>query len=320
MGNVRRLQQARELAAEINRYRFCAPDADPVKQYGVTVGFRELATKFLWAAGRLNDPELDASIAEIDSSIQENLEEAFRLKTELIGVVSRVEELDDDYSEHNMSEEDQVSESRICPYCASVGYMRVVGSGKDVKDVLVGGRNPFTVEAGTVYRLLACVNCEKVTLESSSWHEQMDHSSECDWETVHPSKRQPILGLPEAIEKEFNEAEAVRTASPNAYALLTRRVLEAVCEDRQADGKTLHAGLVDLAQRGEIPEKLAEVAQSLRQLGNVGAHYKAGSLTVEDLPSLEALCRAVLEYVYAAPRLVTQAESLIEEVRKRSTS
>jgi Domain of unknown function (DUF4145) len=63
----------------------------------------------------------------------------------------------------------------------------------------------------------------------------------------------------------------------------------------------LNKKLNDLAEKGEIPTKLVEVAHSLRKLRNFGAHASLGELTRDEIPILDDLCRAILEYVYNAP-------------------
>jgi hypothetical protein len=109
-----------------------------------------------------------------------------------------------------------------------------------------------------------------------------------------------------------------KNISPNAYGVLLGRVLELVCEDRQAKGDSLHKKLQDLSTRGEIPTKLVDVARSLKDLRNVGAHASLGNLTADEVPILEDLTRAILEYVYGAPALAEAAVKRLNTLRRRS--
>ena len=86
--------------------------------------------------------------------------------------------------------------------------------------------------------------------------------------------------------------------------------------DRSANGKSLSEKLNDLASKGEIPQKLVDVASSLRQLRNVGAHATLGELTDKEIPLLDDLCKAILEYVYSAPFLVKKAEESLLQLKK----
>jgi hypothetical protein len=101
----------------------------------------------------------------------------------------------------------------------------------------------------------------------------------------------------------------------NAFAVLLRRVLEEVCLDRNAEGKSLFDRLKFLGEKGEVPLRLADMAHQLRQLTNIGAHADLGDLTPAEVPVLDALCRAVLEYIYTAPKLIEQVEKRIEDLK-----
>ena len=69
-----------------------------------------------------------------------------------------------------------------------------------------------------------------------------------------------------------------------------------------------------MTEKGEIPERLCEIAHNLRKLRNIGAHADLGNLTEAEVPVLDDLCRAILEYVYAAPKLIEQVEQRLQEL------
>jgi hypothetical protein len=93
-------------------------------------------------------------------------------------------------------------------------------------------------------------------------------------------------------------------------------MLELVCLDRKADGNFLGNKLANLAAMGEIPDKLVNVANGLKDLRNVGAHAALGELTEAELPILDQLTRAILEYVYSAPFLAQKAEERLRKLRE----
>ena len=95
------------------------------------------------------------------------------------------------------------------------------------------------------------------------------------------------------------------------------RVLDLVCEDRRASGDSLDKRLRSLADDGEIPAKLVDVATGLRRLRNIGAHADLGELTGSDLPVLDDLTRAILEYVYSAPHLAREAQERFAKLKKK---
>jgi len=175
---------------------------------------------------------------------------------------------------------------------------------------------------GDVFNLLECQSCKKVTLTSTFWGEWMDPGDE-DKQVLYPKNRDTPQGVPVEIEKEYLAALKVASISTNAFGALVRRTLEMVCIDRKAKGASLFEQLTDLANRGEIPDRLVTVANKIRNLGNIGAHASLGGLSEQEVPILENLTRALLDYVYSAPLLISLAEARLQELsgkRKKKTS
>lgn len=177
-------------------------------------------------------------------------------------------------------------------------------------------RTGYPWEEGPIHELMVCPACEGVSLRRYYWHDQFD-PDEITVEVVYPRSTEIPYGLPPAIKQEFEAALRVRSASPNAYGVLLGRLLELVCDDRGAQRGNLSTRLKALSDRGEIPEKLVDMAEKLQELRHVGAHAWIGELTGEEVPILDSLCRAILEYVYSAPHLVEQAEERLRHVRKK---
>ena len=174
------------------------------------------------------------------------------------------------------------------------------------------------VMEGEIYQLLICPVCRGVSLGKYFYADYLDEDqSENEVTTLlyPPSEKTPIA-LPSKVMSSYQAAVKVRGIDPNAYAVLLGRVLEMICEDRKADGDSLYKRLDDLGNRGEIPRPLVEMAHSLRQLRNVGAHASLGELTAKEIPFLDDLCRAILEYIYTAPDLVEKAKRRLEEISK----
>ena len=204
----------------------------------------------------------------------------------------------------------------MCGHCGNVAPMLIATSYSDSYAFEERGI-PWT--ESTNYELLKCPACSGVTLRSFLWHTgYMDEGEdEPAYTTLYPTERPKPRGLPTAIATEYEAAQRVKNLSPNAYGVLLGRVLELVGEDRGAKGKTLHEKLKDLSGRGEIPQKLVGVANSLKNLRNVGAHAALGGLTPGEVPILEDLTRAILEYVYSAPALAEAAVKSLAALKKR---
>lgn len=165
----------------------------------------------------------------------------------------------------------------------------------------------YQPEEGYRYELLLCLACKEVTLWKYFDADYTD-PEEITVETLYPLTKPRLSGLPYRIQNAYEISLKVRVIDANAYTVLLGRIVEMVCEDREATGKDLFHKLKDLATKGEIPAKLVGVADNLRHLRNVGAHASLKELTKDEIPILDDLCRAILEYVYSAPYLAEKAQ------------
>lgn len=148
----------------------------------------------------------------------------------------------------------------------------------------------------------------------------MESEDEITYDFLYPQESKYPKGLPENILNAFIAAEKVKPIDVNAYAILTRRLLELVCLDRGAQMANLAVMLRDLANRNEIPDKLVKVASGLKDFGNIGAHAGIGELSEKEIPIVNALCIAIIEYVYSAPYLASLAEEQLYRIKKPKTS
>ncbi len=177
--------------------------------------------------------------------------------------------------------------------------------------------NGFSWEAGQIYEVLVCQVCHEVTLRAYFWNDGMESEADVTYRTLYPQNKGIPLGLPSNIQKEYATALRLKPIDSNAFGVSLGRVLELVCADRNAEGRKLEEKLSDLAAKGEIPSKLVDVAHNLRKFRNVGAHAHLGELTSDEVPIVDGLCRAILEYVYTAPHLAQTAHNALAALTKR---
>ncbi len=202
-----------------------------------------------------------------------------------------------------------------CGHCSNISAMEILGQvterlTKDVDDDLHG---PFPEEIN-YFAVLICPACKKKNIVEYYWNDFMESDDDLTYTVLYPADRDFPIGLPDSIGPAFRAAEKVRFIDVNAYAILMRRLLELVCLDRKAKGKTLALMLNDLATKKEIPDKLVKVAGGLRIFGNIGAHAGAGELSENEIPIVFSLTRAILEYIYSAPYLAKLAEEKLKEI------
>jgi hypothetical protein len=208
-------------------------------------------------------------------------------------------------------------ESRLinirCGSCEKTANQRVVSEYTHTlgQEHEIAGEH-FYDQQDWLLRLSLCSTCESINLSVE------DDGGEIT--LLFPKPPAELEGLPEEIARAYKAARAVRLIDANAFAVLLGRVMELICIDRNAKGKTLYEQLKDLAGRGEIPGPLADMADQLRNLRNIGAHASLGELSKSEVPILDDLCGAILEYVYAAPNRVARVAKRIEELKKRKKS
>lgn len=199
-------------------------------------------------------------------------------------------------------------EETQCGHCGHYTPLEVIGSFSAPGET--HDRKPY-------YDLRFCPACHRPSL-AETWPDNDGKLDVQNYAILYPQRRTGPTGLPEAISRAYDAATKVKAIDVNAYGVLVGRLLEMVCTDRKASGSTLDEQLRDLASRQEVPDKLVNVARRLRQLRNIGAHASLGNLTSRELPILESMTNAILEYVYSAPFMVKEAETQLAQLRAKS--
>jgi Domain of unknown function (DUF4145) len=120
--------------------------------------------------------------------------------------------------------------------------------------------------------------------------------------------------LPEPILATLEEAIKAHGAGCfKASALMVRRLLEELCQDKNAVGNDLKARLVSLGGSVVIPQELLAAADELRILGNDAAHVEAKAYDAigrdEATVAIE-LAKELLKAVYQYAALVSRLKAL----------
>lgn len=119
--------------------------------------------------------------------------------------------------------------------------------------------------------------------------------------------------IPARILSSFTEAIICHAnACFKAAAIMVRRTLEEMCQDRGATGDNLKKRIESLGSKVVLPKELLEAADELRLLGNDAAHLESKDYDEVGKDEVEAgieLCKELLKAVY-------QLEGLVERLRK----
>jgi len=162
------------------------------------------------------------------------------------------------------------------------------------------------------WAILECSTCGQLSLYTDQWDD-----SRKTWTSklVYPV---PIIApteAPESIQRLFREAVLVKPFSPSLCVVGIRRCLEAICSDKGATGKTLSINIKELVVQGILPKRLAEMMDSSRIIGNLGAHAVSTEVTDDDAQVLIDFCSAILEYVYVAPTKIARIQRRLDSLK-----
>jgi len=118
--------------------------------------------------------------------------------------------------------------------------------------------------------------------------------------------------IPTQVLIPFEEALNCHAAGYHtAAAIMIRRSLEAICDEKKAEGKDLKARIRALSSKVIIPQELLDGMDELRILGNDAAHVNAESYTKISDPEL----RVAIEFAKEILKALYQYIALLEKLR-----
>ncbi len=213
----------------------------------------------------------------------------------------------------------------LCGHCSKQAVFQEQGKGTQYGARV--GETDIETQNLTTWQIWECSNCHKPTLEEVIESYQLeqtlpDSNSKTtmvfEWfpttakrTLLYPGKT-PLTNLPESIEKAFRAALKAQDIEPNACAVAAGRTLEAVCNYEQIKPGRLADRLKILANSDRMPKTVAEMANQLKQLRNLGAHADDDEITEEDVPIIIGFLEAILEYLYVAPAKIETLRARLE--------
>jgi Domain of unknown function (DUF4145) len=188
-----------------------------------------------------------------------------------------------------------------CPHCGYAGSFHGVGNSNDVLWTSQGAHQTAGMRQcpNPACRSLVFVVTRSGNVAASYPPQVIDFDS-----TNLPA---PILTTLE---------EAIKTHGAGCFkasALMVRRLLEELCEDKGASGNDLKGRLAALGKTVVIPQELLTAADELRILGNDAAHVEAKAY--DAIGSSEAtvaieLAKELLKAVYQYSSLLDKLKAL----------
>ncbi len=131
-----------------------------------------------------------------------------------------------------------------------------------------------------------CPNCGQYTITTNGIGDKVKDIENLHIRPQSFAKQFPKY-IPEAIRQDYEEACAIVNLSPKASATLSRRCLQGMIRDFWKISKSsLYEEITAL--NGKIPVDLWNSIDSLRQLGNIGAHMEKDTNIIIDIEPNEA--------------------------------
>ncbi len=186
-----------------------------------------------------------------------------------------------------------------CPHCNNRATQRLIHK-QFYFERTWSAKDGSESEAPWSTFVAVCETCHQILLYDNAG-DQMEEKDFHLGDLIYPESGHLHISVPRMISVIYSEASRIKSIAPNAFAVQIRRALEALCEDRNAKKGILQNRLKDLADKGEIPPVLSEASDTLRILGNIGAHGLGESVHPSQVYAIDDFFRAVIEYVYVAP-------------------
>ncbi|KLN57476.1 DUF4145 domain-containing protein [Variovorax paradoxus] len=159
------------------------------------------------------------------------------------------------------------------------------------------------------YSIFQCDGCTRISVYIwSAFHSPLSEFGEQDY----PPGFLDIRGAPAAVSLAYQQAEHVKSRSKVAYAVLARKVLDAIVKDRCAEERNLSRALNVLATRGEIPSLLAEAANHIRLFGNAAAHEANMHITEIHVQMIDKFLAVLVDHLYTAPTALKEFKVLLD--------
>jgi len=133
---------------------------------------------------------------------------------------------------------------------------------------------------------------------------------------TYPAMRIPFNtdSIPENIRDTLDEAITCHSAKAyRAAAILVRRMLEELCDDKNAVGSVLHDRLLALGKTIVVPKALLDAAMELKILGNDAAHIVSkcyDTIGDEEVALAIDLAKELLKAVYQYDGLLARLQAL----------
>lgn len=160
------------------------------------------------------------------------------------------------------------------------------------------------------HQIIQCQGCRNISFRNRWVIAEPDHHDPTmeheDLFPPRPNKKhrkrmQDVQGLPKAVLPIYWEVlKAINGSQPILAGIGIRALVETVCRQKRAAGRTLEKRIDSLAAKGLLSTNEAKILHKLRHLGNRAAHAAAAP-TPPTLTAALDVAEHLLQTVYVVP-------------------
>jgi hypothetical protein len=205
-----------------------------------------------------------------------------------------------------------------CPHCGNLTPHKMVG--ENTAAVVVPGSTDVVEGQWGQRFMLKCQTCQQVSFYEKRWTATAPNPTELY--LLYPLASVAPPEVPPKVAARFKEAMEVQNKSPSLCAVGLGKTLEAIMRDQNVPKKMKLALSIDhLVQEEKIPDLFGKMMHGLRELRNLGGHDdEEDDVKAEDIPVVIDFCRAIFEYLYAAPSRLESLKKRMEQEKEKEES
>lgn len=206
-----------------------------------------------------------------------------------------------------------------CFHCGNTGMLNFIGStcwkDEDIIYDSIGEVINYTLMEHEDWYIFECPVCHKPVIIRQDVIDFADYSYPP--ETVYPSVMSFSEGVPKEIYSAFESAIRTKGIDHAICMLSLRRVLEMICKEKGAEGKTLEKMIDDLIAKGILSSAFADACWIIRQLGNSAAHADDTVIYGYQVEQVIEYVSTIINYLYSMPHRVAKLKKNIEEKKEK---
>ena len=194
-----------------------------------------------------------------------------------------------------------------CPHCCAVGTFPAENPGSGFQFQVALDARTYAINLGFSARLCPNLGCMKPVFIAES-------NGNIAYSAPPQSIDFDALNVPSKVAESVREAILCHSVGCfRASALMIRRSLEEICEDKGANGDNLKVRIESLSKTIVVPKALIDALDQLRVLGNDAAHIEARIYDEIGSPEVEIgliLCKEFIKATYQLDDLVNRLRKL----------